>query len=132
MINIDRLDDGYETTRKMFSLEKQEGVQLVNDLETLIEKLKEHWIGEDGTNHINRLIEIHDKMQKYILGTLECTKLAMVSVVNLQEVSLLYYLYFWLFLQRLLSGRVLTWSTSRRRYLHRLQEIRKLRLNAIM
>jgi uncharacterized protein YukE len=86
MIRVKNLDEAHAQTAKLFDTENKDGVELLNQLDKLIAGLKEHWIGEDGTNHINRLIEIHDKMQKYILGTLECTKLAMVSVVNLQEV----------------------------------------------
>ena len=65
MIDIERLDGGYETTQKMFYLEKEEGVQIVNDLAALIANLKEHWIGTDSTVRINQLIGVYNKLQNY-------------------------------------------------------------------
>ena len=86
MINIDRLDSGYETTQKMYFLEKEEGVQILNDLEALIVNLKEHWVGTDSTHRINQLIGVHNQLQNYLKGCFATTSLAMQQLVQLQEV----------------------------------------------
>ena len=86
MIRVKNLDEAHAQTTKLFDTENKDGIELLNQLDKLIAGLKEHWIGEDGTNHINRLIEIHDRLQKYVQATLASTRGAMISVVNLQEV----------------------------------------------
>jgi len=86
MIRVKNLDEAHSQTVKLFDTENNDGIELLGRLDVLIGGLKEHWIGEDGTKHINRLIEIHEKLQQFLTVTLESTKEAMISVVNLQEV----------------------------------------------
>lgn len=85
MIRVQNLDEAYAQTVSLFNTENNDGIELLGKMDTLIASLKEHWIGEDGTKHINRLIDIHDRLQKFIEVTLENTREAMVSVVNIQE-----------------------------------------------
>ena len=85
MIRVQNLDEAYAQTVSLFNTENNDGIELLGKMDTLIANPKEHWIGEDGTKHINRLIDIHDKLQKFIEVTLENTRDAMVSVVNIQE-----------------------------------------------
>jgi hypothetical protein len=86
MIRVKNLDQAHEQTTKLFDTENNDGVELLGRLDVLIAGLREHWIGEDGTKHINRLIDIHEKLQTFLTATLESTRDAMISVVNLQEV----------------------------------------------
>ncbi len=86
MIRVKNLDQAHEQTTKLFDTQSNDGVELLGRMDTLIAGLKEHWIGEDGTKHINRLIDIHEKLQTFLTASLESTKAAMVSVVSLQEV----------------------------------------------
>ena len=86
MIRVKNLDQSYDQTARLFDTENKDGVELLGRIDVLIGGLKEHWIGEDGTKHINRLIDIHEKLQKFLTATLESTREAMTSIVNLQEV----------------------------------------------
>jgi len=86
MIRLKDLDGAYAQTVQLLDTENNDGVELLNQFETLINGLKDHWIGKDGTNHINRMIEVHEKLQKFLATTLENTRDAMTSVVQVQEV----------------------------------------------
>ena len=85
MIRVNDLDKAYEQTLDLFNTENDMGKTLLDQFFTLISGLKDHWIGEDGTNHINNLIDIHDKLQKFLSVSLASTKSAMIDVVSLQE-----------------------------------------------
>ena len=86
MIRVKNLDQAHEQTTRLFDTLNNDGVELLGRIDVLVAGLKEHWIGEDGTKHINRLIDIHEKMQSFLTASLESTRDAMTSIVNLQEV----------------------------------------------
>ena len=85
-IRLENLDEAHSQATKLYNTGSKNGVEILNQLETLINNLKNHWIGEDGTKHINRLIEIHDKLQGFLSVTLENTRDAVSKIVQVQEV----------------------------------------------
>ncbi len=86
MIKIDNLDEAHSSLTELIIKENEDGVELLNKMKELIVSLNDHWIGNDATTNINKLIDVHGKLQSFILATLESTKSALISMVNLQEV----------------------------------------------
>lgn len=85
-IRLENLDEAHSQATKLYDIESKNGVEILTQIETLVGNLKNHWIGEDGTKHINKLIEIHDKLQNFLSVTLGNTRDAITKIVEVQEV----------------------------------------------
>lgn len=84
MIKVENLNEAYNQTNELFDTEVNDGTELLSQMEKLIINLKEHWKGNDGIRHINRLIYDYEKFQSFLDVTIESTRNAMAGVVTLQ------------------------------------------------
>ena len=85
-INVERLDEGYDTTVRLYNCQEQEGRQVLAEIEALIARLREHWVGTDATAQINALIAAHDALQDFLKKSEASTVEAMKNIVKVQEV----------------------------------------------
>ena len=86
MIRVRDLDGGYETVSELIRVEESSGAKVVTDLADLIGQLREHWIGNDATENLNELIDVHDKLQDFLVYGLKTTTDAQEKMVEMQEV----------------------------------------------
>ena len=86
MIKVTNLDRAHNDLTDLIIKENQNGADILNRTKDLIMSLSNHWVGEDATKNINKLINVHQKLQTYMLTTLESTKLGLESITKLQEV----------------------------------------------
>jgi len=86
MIKVTNLDRAHNDLTDLIIKENQNGADILNRTKDLIMSLSNHWVGEDATKNINKLINVHQNLQTYMLTTLESTKLGLESITKLQEV----------------------------------------------
>jgi hypothetical protein len=86
MIRVRDLDGGYETVSELIRVEESSGAKVVTDLADLIGQLREHWIGNDATENLNELIDVHDELQEFLVYGLKTATDAQEKMVEMQEV----------------------------------------------
>jgi len=75
----------YNQTEDIYKLIKNNGYQLIEDLERIIADLKDKWTGSDAPQHINNLIEVRKKMKLYFNDSIFMVKEVSDRVVDIQE-----------------------------------------------
>ena len=85
-INVERLDEGYDTTVRLYNCQEQEGREVLKEIEELVKSLRNNWVGTDATTQINALIGAHDALQEFLKKSEASTVDAMKKIVKVQEV----------------------------------------------
>ncbi len=80
------LDSAYETLSSLDKLAATEGQNLVNNLKSLIGRLKNDWKGSDATLHINNLIDIYTGVATIVDNVHVVAHNASLSIVQAQEI----------------------------------------------
>lgn len=85
-IRVNNLDLGYEQCEGLNNLVNGKGQELTNNIKNNIANLKQHWVGNDATVHINNLIELYDFLGRLVNGALGVTSSAADSMIRIQEI----------------------------------------------
>lgn len=85
-IEVENLDLSYEQCRELNNLSSNEGKKMVDDLIDDIKELKNHWIGNDATEHINHLIEVENAMANLVDASKKISSAAGDAVSSIQSI----------------------------------------------
>ena len=85
MLDFNDLDLGYEQVVQIHSYICGEGESLATRINGNIDKLTNDWVAEDATIHINNLIDVYNKLVKFIKGSVAVLAEATEKIVEVQE-----------------------------------------------
>lgn len=80
------LDGTYDTLEKINQLAISDGNMLIENLKKLVLDLKNHWIGNDATIHINNLIKIYDSVRNVVQNVNLVAHNTSEPIVNAQTI----------------------------------------------
>ena len=80
------LDGTYHTLEKINQLAISDGNMLIENLKKLVLDLKNHWIGNDATIHINNLIKIYDSVRNVVQNVNLVAHNTSEPIVNAQTI----------------------------------------------
>lgn len=85
MVDFNDLDLGYEQVVAIHNYITNTGSEIATRLNGNIDKLANDWVAEDATLHINNLIDVHNKLVKFIKSSVEALSIATEKIVEVQE-----------------------------------------------
>ena len=85
MLDFTDLDLGYDQVVAIHNYIKSEGESLATRINGNIDKLTNDWVAEDATIHINNLIDVYNKLVKFIKGSVSVLSEATEKIVEVQE-----------------------------------------------
>lgn len=85
MVDFTDLDLGYEQVVAIHNYIKNTGENLATRISGNIDKLTNDWVAGDATLHINNLIDVYNKLVKFIKNSVAALTEATEKVVEVQE-----------------------------------------------
>ncbi len=86
MIRFTDYDLAYTQTKDVYDMIKNEGTNVILDLEKIIEGLTEKWHGEDAPKHINELVKVQNGLHNCLNNAMDMAIEASDRTVAVQEV----------------------------------------------
>ena len=85
MVDFNDLDLGYEQVVAIHNYITNTGTDIATRLNANIDKLTNDWVAEDATLHINNLIDVYNKLVKFIKSSVSALSDATEKIVQVQE-----------------------------------------------
>ena len=85
MVDFNDLDLGYEQVVGIHSYITNEGESLATRINGNIDKLTNDWVAEDATLHINNIIDVYNKLVKFIKASVAVLADATEKIIQVQE-----------------------------------------------
>ena len=85
MVDFNDLDLGYEQVVGIHSYITNEGESLATRINGNIDKLTNDWVAEDATLHINNIIDVYNKLVKFIKACVAVLADATEKIIQVQE-----------------------------------------------
>lgn len=85
MVDFNDLDLGYEQVVGIHSYITNEGESLATRINSNIDKLTNDWVAEDATLHINNIIDVYNKLVKFIKASVAVLADATEKIIQVQE-----------------------------------------------